>query len=162
RSSPSRFSAERSGVVIGTLSGCSRWVLASVGALAIGLWTAAAAAQPRTFAPAPPAAAPELPVDEVPNGEPEPALPVDAARSRDPAPAPAPPTPPAAPAVQGAEGTEEIEGVDIASPAGETRDLRDRMDQLEHQLATTQETVVRQRPFVTVGGYVDAGFFAPQ
>jgi hypothetical protein len=78
--------------------------------------------------------------------------------------APAPPAPPALPVDEVANGEDEppVEGTEVATPADEVQDLRQRMRDLEEGLALTQETVVRQRPFVTIGGYVDAGFFAAQ
>jgi hypothetical protein len=42
------------------------------------------------------------------------------------------------------------------------QDLRDRIAELEQRLADTQALVLQRRTGVTVGGYVDFGFFVPQ
>jgi len=56
----------------------------------------------------------------------------------------------------GADTTEDDE------PEPTMRDLADRIAELERRLADTELAAARRRPSVTVGGYVDFGFFAAQ
>src|SRR5207344_2468555 len=97
-------------------------------------------------APPPPSASNvELPVDEVPNGEDQA---VDSASDA------------SSDATSDVEGTEQGDATGEASSDG--ADVAERMAELERRLEATQELVTRQRPLVTVGGYIDAGFFATQ
>jgi hypothetical protein len=62
------------------------------------------------------------------------------------------------------EGSNPPPEVDEGDPSDdeEPEDLRARVVDLEKKLAQTQELILQRRPTVTVGGYVDAGFFAAQ
>jgi hypothetical protein len=82
-----------------------------------------------------PIASPPLTIDEVPNGEDEGTL-------------------AAAPA---GEPVPEVEGTDV-NPTHD--DVSERMSRVEQELAATHELVVRQRSRLTIGGYIDAGFFS--
>ncbi len=103
--------------------------------------------------PVAPAATPsvELPVAEVPNGEEVPAAAPDS--SFDPS------------ADSSSDTTSEVEGIEEGEATGEATgeassngsDVAERMAELERRLEATQELVTRQRPLVTVGGYVDVG-----
>ena len=69
--------------------------------------------------------------------------------------------PPAAPAVEGA-ADEQVEGGDVVEgDDGSGDSVEQRLADLEQRLADMQTLATRRRPLVTVGGYVDFGFFAP-
>ncbi|HEY4184037.1 MAG TPA: hypothetical protein VGP07_03170 [Polyangia bacterium] len=51
---------------------------------------------------------------------------------------------------------------DDAEPEPTVRDLAERMAELERRLAESEIAARRNRPIVTVSGYIDSGFFAPQ
>ena len=62
------------------------------------------------------------------------------------------------------EGADE-EGATPATPGdmqAQIDDLRERMRDLEQRLDQTRQIATARRPIVSVGGYVDAGFFATQ
>jgi hypothetical protein len=90
---------------------------------------------------------------------PAPAPEPPAALAPPPAAEPAPPPLPAAPAPADdvdAGDVDVVEGDDDASDSTEAR-----LAELEQQLADLRDVVARRRPIVTVGGYVDFGFFVP-
>jgi hypothetical protein len=55
----------------------------------------------------------------------------------------------------------DVVGDEDATP-DEHADLHAQIEELRQQLADTQDMMLRRRPLVTVGGYVDFGFFAVQ
>jgi len=67
---------------------------------------------------------------------------------------------PAAEPVQAAAPT--AEALDAAEPPPTVEDLQRQMNELQARLAQTREIATLRRPIVTVGGYVDFGFFVPQ
>jgi len=54
------------------------------------------------------------------------------------------------------------EGATPADMQAQIQDLRERMRDLEQRLDQTRQIATARRPIVSVGGYVDAGFFATQ
>ncbi|HEX3901968.1 MAG TPA: hypothetical protein VH853_03900 [Polyangia bacterium] len=59
----------------------------------------------------------------------------------------------------------ELDADDDTAPdaaGGEIENLRQRIDELETRLDQTQQVATLRRPIVSVGGYVDFGFFVPQ
>jgi hypothetical protein len=76
--------------------------------------------------------------------------------------APPPASPPAAAApVPDLEAPPEVVG-DEEAPPDEHADLHAQIEELRRQLADTQDVVLHRRSLVTVGGYIDFGFFAAQ
>jgi len=72
----------------------------------------------------------------------------------------------APPAAVGAPAAAEIDvDADDVVPLdlqSQVNDLRERMLDLEQRLEQTRQVATARRPIVSVGGYVDAGFFVPQ
>jgi hypothetical protein len=95
-----------------------------------------------------------------------PALAASPARAQEPpgAPSPAPveaAPPPAPPAEEPPSVDLEAMDVDVVEPDdGGDETVAQRLADLEQRLADTQDLLQRRRPTVTVGGYVDFGFFA--
>jgi hypothetical protein len=107
--------------------------------------TAAATARAQSGAAAPP----ELPVLPPFPAIPPLPPPVDAApEAHEPAPPPAAPTEPA-------------ETDEAGEPPPTVEDLQRQMNELQTRLEQTREVATLRRPIVTVGGYVDFGFFVP-
>jgi len=88
-----------------------------------------------------------------------------AAFAQTPAPAAAPSPEPAAgeaaEASEAADDTDTATGIPLDSQT-QINDLRERILDLEQRLDQTRQVATLRRPIVTVGGYVDAGFFAAQ
>ncbi len=68
--------------------------------------------------------------------------------------------PPVAPDDAGV--TPDDTGGEAGGTAGEIENLRQRIDDLETRLDETQRVATLRHPIVSVGGYVDFGFFVPQ
>jgi len=80
-----------------------------------------------------------------------------------PAPVPVPGGAPVgdAPAAPESDGDADADALPL-DLQGQINDLRERMLDLEQRLEQTRQVATARRPIVSVGGYVDAGFFVPQ
>ena len=76
-----------------------------------------------------------------------------------PAPVPEPLAPAAADAADAADDRRRDTGIPLDSQT-QIKDLRERMLDLEQRLEQTRQVATARRPIVSVGGYVDVGFFA--
>jgi len=75
-----------------------------------------------------------------------------------PAPALVPPLPSVPPPLDTTGGSAE----EVGDEADQIQNLRQRIDELETRLDQTQQIATLRRPIVSVGGYVDFGFFVPE